>query len=824
MPDMQGDLILAQNSFVYIQDETKGTVQVVCGPFKTGMTGNDKPVVYDSRTGCFNQIRSLNEAIQQNIRAREGFYIVLENPAEDDKKEHPFDKGGNIPTELAYGRKINIPGPAMFALWPGQVATVIEGHQLRSNEYVIARIYNVEEAKTNWKLEKVTLPEALVVGQLIVIKGTEVNFFIPPTGVEVVPENGGHYIRKAVTLERLEYAILLSESGDKRYERGPKVVFPEATEIFIQKRDEDGNRTGNVKFKAIELNDQMGLYIKVIADYEEEGKNYKVGEELFITGKEQRIYYPRPEHAIIEYGGQERNNDGKKFSRQRYYGIAIPDGEGRYVLDKRTGKIEKVAGPQIFLPDPRYQTIVRRILDDKTLELWYPGNQDAKQYNKYLREMVNPSENYVDDINFRSSVMDLNRSINRMTSGSAPASAAVMAYASSPTRVEGDVVKRGTKYTPPPSLTLNTKFDGVPTIDVWTGYAVQVVDKTGHRRVEIGPTTILLDYDEKLEAMELSTNNPKSTDNLLRQVYLRVSHNKISDTITVETKDLVRVNVKVSYRVNFEGEKEKWFGVENYVKFLCDHMRSLVRAKVKHYEIKEFIQKASEIARDTVLGEHQDGGERPGRQFKENGMNVYDLEVLGVEIQDKPIASLLINAQQKAVEQVIQIDDAERTRELTVKKSQIEREINKVNHELIMFKLDNDAKEKGRRAEIVLQELDSVIELEKNKLTAKLEQEHLTTEAFQEELERTKLENAEDLQVNEKNTELFVKRWEVVGPKLLEAINSVGDKRVLEDLAKAVAPLALVEQGSFSSDIKRLFENTPLSQVVDKLLTNGKLS
>lgn len=36
-----------------------------------------------------------------------------------------------------------------------------------------------------------------------------------------------------------------------------------------------------------------GLYIKVIAPYDEGGKNYKVGDELFITGKDQMIYFPR---------------------------------------------------------------------------------------------------------------------------------------------------------------------------------------------------------------------------------------------------------------------------------------------------------------------------------------------------------------------------------------------------------------------------------------------------------------------------------------------------------------------------------------------------
>ena len=65
------------------------------------------------------------------------------------------------------------------------------------------------------------------------------------------------------------------------------------------------NKTVTRKFRAIELNEISGIYVKVIASYEEDGKKYKVGDELFITGKEQMIYYPRAEHSIIKYGDQD---------------------------------------------------------------------------------------------------------------------------------------------------------------------------------------------------------------------------------------------------------------------------------------------------------------------------------------------------------------------------------------------------------------------------------------------------------------------------------------------------------------------------------------
>ena len=40
-----------------------------------------------------------------------------------------------------------------------------------------------------------------------------------------------------------------------------------------------------------------------------------------------------------------------------------------------------------------------------------------------------------------------------------------------------------------------------------------------------GPQTVLLDYDQDLERLELSTGCPKTTDGTLKTVYLRHENN-----------------------------------------------------------------------------------------------------------------------------------------------------------------------------------------------------------------------------------------------------------------------------------------------------------
>ena len=490
--------------------------------------------------------------------------------------------------EQEIGRAIIVPGPATFALWPGQSAEVVGGHHLRSNQYLLVRVYNEDEARKNWS-QAVVKPAAqdadaagapvgaapppdLTVGKQLIIRGTEVSFYIPPTGIEVVREAGDAYVREALTLERLEYAILVDENGKKRYEVGPRVVFPLPTERFVEARD-DGGRPSK-KFRAVELNEIQGLHIKVIADYAEHGVSHRAGDELFITGKDTAIYFPREEHSAVKYDG-----------KAKHFATAIPAGEARYVMNRLTGEIRTVKGPAMLLPDPRSEVLVRRVLTDRECALWYPGNAEALAYNQGLRGLLGQGPSPRQGVVSEGEVERSSRS--RAAKAPAPAGAAPASAALETSRVSGDQAlvtdefSRGSTYTQPRTITLDSKFQGAPQIAPWTGYAVLVTSKTGKRRVELGPTTVLLDYDEGLEILSLSTGKPKTTDRLLETPYLRVENNQVSDVVQVETADHVHVHIALSYRVNFEGDPVRWFSVENYVKFLCDHVRSVLKGHVR---------------------------------------------------------------------------------------------------------------------------------------------------------------------------------------------------------------------------------------------------
>ncbi|MCE1245068.1 MAG: hypothetical protein LWY06_00320 [Firmicutes bacterium] len=816
------DLVLAPNEYAFILDETKGNVIAYVGPHKTSLANTDRPVIFEEASRRFRRC-ILEEAITQFPFAEEGWYIVLENPAKPGDEEHAKSGPNNLP-KLISGRKVNIPGPVTFPLWPGQVARVIQGHHLRSNQYLVIQVYNEDEALNNWT-KAVMKPQRgvasaenppegiisdqetpdLTIGKLLVIKGTDVSFYIPPTGVEVVCDEEGNFIREAATLERLEYCILLDEDGNKRFIQGPAVVFPEPTEIFVEKNS-------SRKFKAIELNEISGIYIKVIAPYKEsDGTERKVGEELFITGKDQMIYFPRPEHAIIKYENQEI-----------HYAVAIPAGEARYVLNRLTGEITLQRGPCMFLPDPRREVIVKRVLPPKMVRLMFPGNQQALEYNMHLAQMAEAEKT------------------DFVQAPSAPASAPLMKMMASgaPMRAErkrevakeegyvGDDFNRSQKYTPSRTITLDTKYEGVITIEAWTGYAVLVVSKRGERKVITGPQTYLLEYDETLEAMELSTGTPKSDENLIKTVYLRVLNNKVSDIVEAETKDMCSVEVRISYRVNFEGEPEKWFNVENYVKFLTDHLRSMIRNSVKQYGVEEFYANCINIIRDTVLGTPGEGGKRKGRFFEENGMRVYDVEILDVSIGDDAIADMLIRAQHTAVQQTIQIAQEQRKLEITQKVEDIKQKISEAQFATTFKQLEMQKQEVEKNLELALSRIIAEIQSEDKRLEASLNKQTKLTDINNAELEREKARQNQELdyarlemeqRIQEMGAEVqaVVDKAKAVSPELIAALQAFGDKHLAEKMAESMSPLAILGGRSIADVFSQLLKGTILEGVIN---------
>ena len=798
--NQQRDIILSPNEFVFVQNSTNGIIRTYTGPMTLTISAQDYLVRFDVKTKQFYSVKNPQEAKQLFVSPPENWYVVLKNPTIN--ASFPEIGKASISPELRTGCKININGPTSFALYPGQMAKVIKGHSLRSNQYLLARVYEAESANNSEgemldaEGNKITSEKNYVNGQILVIKGTEVSFYIPPTGIEILPINNdtfNGYIREAVTLERLEYCILKDEDGNKRYVHGPEVVFPEPTEQFVS------SPKGGLIFKAIELSPISGIYVKVIAEYTEDDVVHPVGEELFITGKDCMIYYPRPEHAIINY-------DGKIV----HHAIAIPEGEGRYIMNRLTGKIDTVRGPAMYLPDPRTQVVVKRKLTASQCALWYPGNNDALAYNNSLNEKA--TEKNV------SKAITMSLTNGTMASNSVTDSLAFLEANAN--------ISRGTSYTKPRTITLDNKYDGVVSIDVWTGYAVDVVSKNGNRKVVVGPCTILLDYDQTLEVLELSTGKPKSTDDVIKTVFLRHENNKISDIIKIETKDFVHGAIKLSYCVNFDNSySDKWFNIDNYVKYLCDRERSLIKRLAKNYTIEEFYQNYVDLVRNLAI-DKENGSE--GRFFEENGMRVYDCEVLGLDIENE-YEEMLNDHQTEIIRKGLQLSNATAQIKLTEELSRVEKLEHELESQKLIHRMNLQEVEAKRKLEIQnevnrLKEAETLAEKQAEADMQVLIDEVHAAQMLREKKTKDAKLNYETRMANIEKAkqmayaEAAVKIIEAISPDLTAAMNSKTNTETVAAIAKAISPYALAGDNETLSDvINKITRGTPLEEALSNI-------
>jgi major vault protein len=794
-PPRERELVLAPNEYAYVLDTTKGHINCYVGPNKTSLAQTDQPVMFNALTKRFDATAEISHAVQLFATAPANWYLVLKNPslAAQGGLQHPKPGVASAMVDLAVGKKVIVPGPVTFALWPGQMARVIEGHRLQTNQYLVIRVYDAQEANKDRAavLGLDTAPDDLVfaVGDKLIIRGSDVSFYMPPNGAEVVPDASGAYVRAAVTLQRLEYCVLVGEDGKKKTIRGEAVVFPSPDQRFLE---ENGQR----RFRAIELSELTGIHVKVIAPYvDEDGVAHAEGEELFITGKN-KIYFPREEHAIVRASGH----------GEIHHAIAIPAGDGRYVLDRQTGEIALLRGPAMFLADPRREVITRRILNDRECALLYPQNDEALAYNRALRRGAAAAP------------------VAPLKKEGAPAPAFAPSAAAPPATKDAqrdgiDAFAR--TFSPPRTLTLDVRYDGAVSVDVWSGYAVQVVDRKGGRRVVRGPATVLLAWDETLEALSLSTGTPKSSERLLRTAFLQVSGNQVTDRVEVASSDLVRAELLLKYRVSFEGAAgdERWFLVDNYVKLLCDHAGSLIKAAARQTPIRKLRAEVAEIVRDRVLGK-KGADARPGLAFEENGMRVTDVEVLALDIVDDAVNDLLEAAQRAAIKSAVMVAEKESAFLDRQRIEEIDRQLARADHDTRALKVELEAERERRAAELEEQKLQQRAALLKKKREAELvdaeqegqlKQRRLETRQRELEVDLLEIERKQTLEVAllREQVEAAVRQGAAFSPELIAAVTRLGDAQLLSSLSANFGELAAVEGRGLLETARKFLDFVP---------------
>jgi major vault protein len=314
---------------------------------------------------------------------------------------------------------------------------------------------------------------------------------------------------------------------------------------------------------------------------------------------------------------------------------------------------------------------------------------------------------------------------------------------------------------------------------------------------------------------------------------VRVLHNKVSDVVEAETSDICSVHVRLSYRVNFEGDPNLWFNVENYVKFLTDHMRSILRNAVKQIGVREFYANAINIVRDTVLGKPDDAAKRPGRLFTENGMRIYDVEVLDVKIGDDVIAKLLTDTQHAVVSQTLELEAQKRKLSFVEENEEITRSISKLQATTKQEQMDLDIADRKKRLEVETADIDARMDVRRRTLSGSLEQQEALGTINDAELSRRKATADLDLDVAKRQleqriaelreeVEAVVKKSEAVSPDLVAALQAFSDRALVERVAESMAPLAILGGKSVAEVLSGLLKGTALEKVLGSAQESGE--
>jgi hypothetical protein len=711
-----------RRSFLWSLNETSGEILMHVGPTEFTPSANDR-IVRSNGRGGFEQAPMEARAF---VVARDGEYVVLENPvkgpgADDAAVNGAFIAGGNKEKELVSGTKRIIPGPCSFPLWPGQSAEVRPAHKLGANQYLLVEVVGeVDERAPYYRLviesaglssavidqngeaesapapgADVPVTDSLRLGQRIVIQGRHTQLFIPPSGIEIVPpveevepkdaadedptvglppeiaqecvklvalvregvsakqfstmknelrhrqdlplgqraiilaaldqafearasaagaaakrvdrgQRSGPtdpYARRAVVLGPKEFCILFDADGNPRIVRGPARVFPGPHDTFLQR----GSRRR--VYDAYELSEQQALWLRMITPISRERlkahlpPGFPLDRDEYDTGSE-LIVRGQPSvffpfiEAEVVNPSTREPHVGNDHDAVIINAIGIDQKKGAYIRDLRTGMVKLVRGETSYLVDPRFEEHVQRRIARESWNLWVAHAEPHKA--------LKPSAGAGDEPD----------------SFSTPWAISIL----------------------------------VPNAE-----ACMVVSRHG-RRVEIGPKSILLEYEESLLPLRLSKGQSKDGHHTVTTCFLRVQGARVADTFDVESSDFVKLRIKLGFSGRFDGPPEKWFSVDDPVKLLADTVRARVRRAAREQPFARLVREMGALVHETLFGSE------PVLRFEENGMVIDACELLKLDIADAALAQLFSDAQRELVK--LQINDEQATRRLASERHQ----------------------------------------------------------------------------------------------------------------------------------------------------------
>ena len=213
------------------------------------------------------------------------------------------------------------------------------------------------------------------------------------------------------------------------------------------------------------------------------------------------------------------------------------------------------------------------------------------------------------------------------------------------------------------------------------------------------------------------------------------------------------------------------------------------------------------------------------KAFEENGMRVYDVEILDVTIGDEKISQLLVGAQHAAVQQALSISAERRRLELAQEVEGTRQRVDELTAASRLNSLGIQGREAQARqeqqlvmarADLALKQLQQQAQQSEQAALDDIHQHELSRRRAAAELEagiaRQQLEGR--IAELRAQVEATVARAGAVSPDLVAALQAFSDRALTERVAQSMAPLAILGGESVAEVLSRLLQGTPLAKLL----------
>lgn len=884
--------------YLWSLNESSGEVITHIGPTEFTPSANDRVVVSDMLGGFSKPVTGATGA-RPFVVARDGEYVVLRNPLMDKSEAQPngtFVAGPNKEKDLVLGSARIIPGPCGFPVWPGQSVEVREAHKLDANQYLLVEVVGpVDEQAPYAQLiyESVGLGSAVIdpseggvgdesaegdatpaapavqqlqLGQRIVLQGRRTKLFIPPSGIEVVPhieemvkghtdQGDGVDSLKPNVAEECAKLIAKVKAGmtNKQFSwvknelrhridltTGERAIILSALDdVFSAQKAERAGRKSSLESGAKGAVDPYARRAVVLGP-----KSFCF---LFDADGNARVVrgparvFPGPYDTFMRRGSRRRAYDAYELAEHQALWLRIispiskddlsshlPPG---YPLDKdhyEAGHELIVQGkPTVFFP-----FIEAEVLNPSTGEP-HVGND----HERVVIEAIGIDQHsgiYVQDRRTgkvkmvrgeTSYLVDPRHEEHMLRQIPGEGWNLIIGHSHPHKRTEES------KVTTPWALS----------VTIANNEAVMVTSPAG-RRVEVGPQTLLLEYEETLVQLHLSRGASKNGHDLLKTCFLRYQSARVADTFSLLSSDAIQLRIKLGFDGGFDGEPEKWFNFQDPVKLLADAVRARIRAIAKAHTAVELLVSMAKLVTEALMGD----GQR--LRFAENGMFITTADLLDLTIVDPELSKLFEQARRNAVKLALSDDQARERVASARRQSEAAAEENLILCEeegrkgaLSLAEVENHHKVELLKAQLQF-ERESFIQAQNQDLEQKahmhslkefsdkgIAQDKRQLAAAMAEVEANSHLHAEELnhasglaQIRRETAQALAQadatRLAAIQAELVGALHAAADSEVMRAAAENMNLVSLLSGHSPSELLTKLLEGTPLARTPAEML------